>query len=248
MSGPRRYRDLGTLQERINEMGPDGKLIISYMNLTELLDLPSGLKKLYCTGNKQLTRLPELPAGLEVLVCSFNGLTALPNLPSGLKHLECDFNQLTRLPDLPASLEYLDCTANQLTELPELPASLLNLYCPGNPFKEPFKTFYEIYMSWPPDGTMPNTGEKLNELRTSIHEYYESQRNIQRRGRNVASFMGTSKSRIGLPSNVESRIGSYLSGVNKNLGTQLKTLKGQFKLRRSRKNRRKVRKTRRSRR
>lgn len=47
----------------------NGMLNVSYLNITSLPTLPSGLQILYCY-NTPLTRLPDLPSGLQQLYCS----------------------------------------------------------------------------------------------------------------------------------------------------------------------------------
>ena len=81
-----------------NHLSNDGKTLdLGNFKLTELPELPEGLKYLYCGNNKltELPELPELPKGLETLYCSNNQLTQLPELPKGLLILDCDYNQLT---------------------------------------------------------------------------------------------------------------------------------------------------------
>ena len=54
-----------------------GPLHLSWLGLTELPELPEGLRSLYCQGNL-LTRLPDtLPAGLRAFHCYGNNLPAM---------------------------------------------------------------------------------------------------------------------------------------------------------------------------
>ena len=90
---------------------------LSYLGLTELLDLPDSLTRLDCNNNQ---------------------LTELPDLPDSLTHLDCENNQLTELPDLPDSLTRLYCYGNQLTELP-IKLKSLNVDVNCNNLEELFK-------------------------------------------------------------------------------------------------------------
>jgi uncharacterized repeat protein (TIGR01451 family) len=123
----------------------------NHNQLTELPDLPLGLKYLYCEynqlleipvlppsflrlgcGNNQLVNLPNLPATMISLECNNNQLPSLPVLPNGLLFFECSYNTLNTLPALPTTLVAIECNSNQLTVLPELPPNLVVLYCGGN--------------------------------------------------------------------------------------------------------------------
>jgi hypothetical protein len=110
-----------------------------------------------------LTICPPLPAGLKELNCSNNYLEELPELPASLTHLFCGYNALFELPELPASLIELSCPHNLLDKLPELPASLEFIDCKHNVFTEHFRDFIETY---------EHTGEDIDRLRDSIHDYY----------------------------------------------------------------------------
>ena len=104
----------------------------SYNYLTDISELPAGLKSLKCTYNGLNRISAALPAGLEHLDCSYNGLTSLPALPNSLVELVCRQNALTSLPALPSGLKELDCGINKLITLPALPSSLTTLMCELN--------------------------------------------------------------------------------------------------------------------
>jgi Leucine-rich repeat (LRR) protein len=155
---------MDTVLQRIQEMGPDGFLLVDRLWLDELPPLPPTLKTLVCSRN-QLTSLPQLPTGLKSLTCWANELTSLPPLPPALKILDCCKNQLTslpalpknlesltcyennltRLPALPPKLKWLQCHDNQLRRLPRLPESLEEISCDKNPFEKPLKQIVDIY-------------------------------------------------------------------------------------------------------
>jgi Leucine-rich repeat (LRR) protein len=109
-----------------------GILNVSFLNITSLPELPSGLQELHCY-NTPLTSLPELPSELQQLYCYNTQITILPKLPSGLQVLSCYNTQITSLPDLPSGLKALYCQYNQLTALPELPSGLKGLFCDNCP-------------------------------------------------------------------------------------------------------------------
>ena len=130
----------------------NGALNLSYLNITSLPELPSGLQGLWCSHTQlsslpllpsgltvlecfdtPLTSLPELPSHLEWLWCANTCITYLPTLPSRLKVMDCSDTQLTSLPNLPPSLDWLNCSNTQLTSLPDLPSGLQRLVCSKTP-------------------------------------------------------------------------------------------------------------------
>ena len=66
----------------------DGKLNVSWLNITSL---------------------PELPKTLTYLYCSHTNISILPELPKTLTHLYCGNTKLSVLPELPKTLIYLNC-------------------------------------------------------------------------------------------------------------------------------------------
>jgi len=111
----------------------DGKLNISWLNITSL---------------------PELPNSLKTLDCSDTQITSLPKLPQSLQALYCYNTQLTSLPELPNSLQKLFCFNTQITSLPELPDSLHTLYCSNTPLilpkdeNETIKSYKTRWNAW----------------------------------------------------------------------------------------------------
>jgi len=105
---------------------------ISYcQNVTEI-QVPKGIRKLYCYGCTNLTSLGSLPEGLQTLFCSdCTSLTSLGSLPEGLQRLYCGgCTNLTSLEPLPEGLQILSCIdCTNLTNLGPLPKSLQELYC-----------------------------------------------------------------------------------------------------------------------
>lgn len=81
-------------------------------NITELLNLPSSIKKLYCSDNL-LVELSGLPRQLEELHINNNHITTL------------DLKDLTEL-------LVLNCSSNKLVQIDNLPKSLTKLYCVNN--------------------------------------------------------------------------------------------------------------------
>ena len=94
------------LMRRIEESVTTGKLNISYLDITSLPPLPSGLIELYC-DNTQLTSLPPLPNSLKELVCYNTLLTSLPPLPYGLEALWCFNTKLPERDDFESMNEYI---------------------------------------------------------------------------------------------------------------------------------------------
>ena len=107
---------------------------MSYFTNIDPVQFFNDLTYLSCWG-QDLTNLPELPDGLKVLLCASNELTSLPELPAGLTWLSCGLNQLTNLPDLPDELVILSCNQNNLTSLPVLPQNLSTITFFENPLE-----------------------------------------------------------------------------------------------------------------
>ena len=86
--------------ERIRAWTPESQqpLNLSFLGLTSLPPLPSGLTGLDCGYNNLSSPLPPLPVTLTYLFCSHNRLTSLPSLPIHITHLKCEHNLLTTLP------------------------------------------------------------------------------------------------------------------------------------------------------
>ena len=73
-------------KELIRNWRSGGILYLMNLGLTELPELPEGVRTVYCYGNKLLSLPGTLPSTLLVLDCASNQLTTLPNtLPAGLK-------------------------------------------------------------------------------------------------------------------------------------------------------------------
>lgn len=117
-------------------MGNDEeRLDLSNLKLTELPELPNGIKYLDCSNNYLTSLSDTLPISLVYLNCNNNRLTSLPvTLPSRLWFLDCSNNRLRSLPkSLPAHLEDLKCDHNRLIYLPaKLPSRLQVLDCSYN--------------------------------------------------------------------------------------------------------------------
>lgn len=122
---------------------------VSSQAITQLNDLPVGLKTLKCQKNL-IVSVAVLPATLDYLDCANNMLSTLPALPAVLQYFNCNTNKFSVLPDLPANLKFLRCDkqitkaplemANAdvfdadklLTALPVLPAGLLGISAVNN--------------------------------------------------------------------------------------------------------------------
>ena len=144
----------------------DSVLSINFRNnrLTSLPPLPASLQYLD-VGKNRLESLPPLPSQLQHLDCGENSLSSLPPLPKNLRFLGCMRNQITALPvTLPNKLHTLSCDLNELQTLPFLPMSLKWMQCSGNPFREPFRTFVEQYLTMTTNPT---------ELRKYVNSYLE---------------------------------------------------------------------------
>ena len=92
----------------------DGKLNVSWLNITSL---------------------PELPKTLTYLYCSHTNISILPELPKTLERLYCFTTNISELPELPKTLTCLYCEYTKINELPELPKTLKELYCGNTPLK-----------------------------------------------------------------------------------------------------------------
>lgn len=120
------------VEKRLREWKPGTALDLSYLNLTELPELPSELLELECSGNR-LVRLPTLPSSLCRLNCADNVITELVELPATLKNLNCSHNQLSCLPAVPTTVEFIECSWNKLQTIRvDSPSALQTLYCDNN--------------------------------------------------------------------------------------------------------------------
>jgi Leucine-rich repeat (LRR) protein len=152
--------------------------------------LPLTLKRLVCSGNKNLKSLPPLPPSLEVLKCHNCSLEKLPSLPSTLLELEAsnnklkslpplshsllsihvDNNYLISIPSLPTNLRLFNCSNNMIKELPELPDSILYLYCYNNKLIDfPLTLPISILGLSADNNTFPNRDFK----KESLKEYHD---------------------------------------------------------------------------
>jgi hypothetical protein len=107
-------------------------LDISWCKKVIEIQVPKGLRTLYCSGCTSLTSLGPLPEGLQTLNCSYcTNLTSLEPLPESLQRLYCiGCTSLTSLGPLPKSLQTLSCSGcTNLTSLGPLPEGLQVLYC-----------------------------------------------------------------------------------------------------------------------
>jgi Leucine-rich repeat (LRR) protein len=107
-------------------------LSLCRLNLSELLPLPVGLKKLCLTGCNVPLPNPMPPTLNDLICCEMEYLTELPPLPASLTYLDCSDNAIKKLPELPLRLQYLDCSSNSISGELRLPASLTYLECSHN--------------------------------------------------------------------------------------------------------------------
>ena len=184
-------------------------------NLTVLPTLPKSLRRLHVQNNG-LQSLPKLPKSLLFLYCSNNRLRSLPSLPKHLLELDCSRNHIHRLPKLPTSLYFLRISHNRLSYLPILPASLI---VPNRFALEPFpdydKCTYIVSHSnpWNPlFATHLRTG-----VRAGVQAYHED---VQRRLQSIAVL----RTLDSLSEDVLACIGSFLSGIDRSVVQQTKTL------------------------
>lgn len=116
------------------------KLNLSCCEITNIdfSRLPSGLKKLYLSGNN-IKNFDNLPNQLELLQISDNPVEQLDHLPLTLKKLDCDRTYVKSLDFLPSNLEQLFCNKCYfIKSLDNLPQSLKLLqctYCPIETFE-----------------------------------------------------------------------------------------------------------------
>ena len=101
-------------------------------NISALPPLPDSLTFLNCGQNyiglpPAGRGLPPLPPNLRTLLCDQNYLHELPPFPNTLEVLNCRNNLLTVLPPLPNGLRELDAGINPLRVLPPLPERLTSI-------------------------------------------------------------------------------------------------------------------------
>jgi Leucine-rich repeat (LRR) protein len=102
--------------------------------LTELIDLPRGLRNIDIAHN-YLTQIDISPIEqLETLVVTDNKITTLENLPSTLAMIRCDNNQLTHL-NLAGltQLELLNVSNNPITVIENMPENIVDFKMENTP-------------------------------------------------------------------------------------------------------------------
>jgi len=227
--------ELPELPENLLELYCDGNYLTSLPKLPYMLvvlncddnqlkflpTLPDSLTELRCNYNELLT-LPLLPNNLIELYCSFNQLTkltTLQTLPNTLRWLYCNDNYLTTLPTLPRTLDYLYCRNNQLTTLPILPDTLVTLDYYGNPFNKIFSSLIKKINIF---NTIKTTIKNIREYYRTIEFRINAKNTIPLQ---IALYKVTS---CDIPIDCFSLIGSYLSGENGTLSTQISKLRSKL--------------------
>ncbi len=236
-------RELPELPNRLE------RLYCGHNLLERLPALPASLTyQLYCDHNV-LTELPEFPDGLMHISCAFNKLVTLPPLPNNLLALGCSNNLLELLPELPPSLNRILASKNRIKVIPRLPATINQVDFDDNPLHEPFFSLYQDYkdahIAWLAQND--NNNEDENPIQAfirsinEVHDVLESRRTEKQMGRNL---MGLTLSRpkvegnapsatvqaLGM-ANIQSVIGSMLSGQRGNVNQQLKRTRNIQRLR-----------------
>lgn len=103
----------------LSEMGFNKieNITLLYGNITNINNLPKGLKKFICSSNL-LIDLEALPIHLEELIIDNNHLTDIDvSYLKKLKILNISSNSITDLGQLPKTLEKLHCESNKLQKL-----------------------------------------------------------------------------------------------------------------------------------
>ncbi len=208
---------------------PEGlkKLHIYESNSIELLPkLPSTLIEL-SINDSWITEFTEFPSSLTRLYISTTWpFTSLPLLPPGLKVFSCEYTDLSTLPPLPQSLEVVNCPNNNLQVIPRLPNSLQSINFDYNPL---YPIFLELYRS---------LRGNINELKRQVNLIHDQLNDMSHgtraRGRNLGTLQllrpavnsnapGATVEAMGIP-NIQSTIGSFLSGRPGTLAKQRNTL------------------------
>ena len=116
------HENLDTIESRLKMCQQSGGEILdlSNLSLTELPQIPNGIKSLFLDNNLLVT-LPDLDhlKNLEIMDCTCNRLITFGKLPISLSELMCRNNKLIRLPVL-NQLEKLDVSHNQLKQIPKM--------------------------------------------------------------------------------------------------------------------------------
>lgn len=153
--------------------------------ITDILNVPEGVKHLHCPHQKITAPIQQLPSSLETLDLSHNQLPTFDGSAlESLTELSLQNNELTRLVHLPPSLLHLNVENNRLKELslaktPQLqslkcsnnpilvlqhvPPSLTNIVMENNPF-------LEIEHAQP--STTSSSSSKKVEYLSSLHTYF----------------------------------------------------------------------------
>ena len=144
--------------------------------ITELPELPEGLIELQINFSL-IKELPKLPSSLRILNCSHNkNLVKISDLPEGLQDMICVYNSsLENLPDLPNSLKYLDCSNNNLKSLPfNINNPNLNVIWNNNPIYNVLnspRTALELYVLSKDLEEIKKRGAKLAKEKADVIGY-----------------------------------------------------------------------------
>lgn len=162
--------------------------------VTDMLNLPEGVKHLHCPHQKIAASIQQLPASLETLDLSHNELTSFDGTPlESLTDLSLQNNELARLTNLPSSLLHLNVENNRLKELslaktPKLqslkcsnnpilvlqhvPPSLTNIVMENNPFLEIEHATAIATTTSSGQSSSSSSSSKKVEYLASLHEYF----------------------------------------------------------------------------
>jgi hypothetical protein len=118
------------LEERLEEIRntPKKTLDLTWLDLTELPEIPEKVKRLYC-GSNPITKIGKLPKGLKVLNCSDSFITKFENIPDSVREVICSKTYIESFDGLPDSVESI--TADYCEELKDInyfPSELKKFY------------------------------------------------------------------------------------------------------------------------
>jgi hypothetical protein len=115
------------------QRNPRKWLNLSGLNLTELPQIPSKVRRLNCSSNYLVAFMNKLPNNLKQLRCGYNTFQTFDSLPPQLKTLNCAWSGgMNLLESLPDSIECIVAEqCERITKIQNLPSQLkyLNLSC-----------------------------------------------------------------------------------------------------------------------
>ena len=102
-------------------------LDLSELQFEELPEIPDVVQSLKVNFNRKLKSLQGLPSGLKRLECSGYRQKEFKDLPPTLEYLKCDGAHIEILDELPDTIKKIDCSYSRIKTIKTLPRELKEL-------------------------------------------------------------------------------------------------------------------------